>query len=197
MSPKFVYNGKEYSSLEELPPELRQVYEQALSSLADRDQNGIPDILEGTAAHALVTALNAFHVNGQMYGNLDELPPEVRQAYQKAMAMLSQWTDQNQNGVPDMLEQMQAAQGQNPAAMQAQFWTASQAQSPVLAQAQPQPIAPAAPQAVQQPSAISGDIESSERNLRLLFIGGAIVLLLLLAVGLAAVLLFGGTLLPR
>jgi hypothetical protein len=40
-------------------------------------------------------------VNGKTYASMDELPPDVRQAYEKAMGMLN---DGNQNGVPDLLE---------------------------------------------------------------------------------------------
>ena len=37
-------------------------------------------------------------VNGQTYTNVDEMPPEVREQYAKAMAMLA---DRNDNGIPD------------------------------------------------------------------------------------------------
>ncbi len=45
-STKFVVNGKEYNSLEELPPEARARYEQAMDAL-DANRNGLPDFLEG------------------------------------------------------------------------------------------------------------------------------------------------------
>jgi len=47
MNTKFTINGQTYNSIEEMPPQVRQAYEQAMSVLADRDGNGIPDILEG------------------------------------------------------------------------------------------------------------------------------------------------------
>lgn len=43
---KFVVDGKEYNSLEDLPPEARAKYEQAVGML-DKNQNGIPDFVEG------------------------------------------------------------------------------------------------------------------------------------------------------
>jgi hypothetical protein len=43
---KFIVNGQEYDALESLPPEARAKYEQAMGKL-DKNQNGIPDILEG------------------------------------------------------------------------------------------------------------------------------------------------------
>lgn len=42
----FVVDGKEYHRIEDLPPEARAKYEQAMGML-DRNRNGMPDILEG------------------------------------------------------------------------------------------------------------------------------------------------------
>jgi len=43
---KFVVDGKEYNSLEDLPPEMRAKYEQAMGAF-DQNRNGIPDFVEG------------------------------------------------------------------------------------------------------------------------------------------------------
>jgi len=43
---KFVVDGQEYNHLEDLPPEARAKYEQAMAML-DKNQNGMPDFLEG------------------------------------------------------------------------------------------------------------------------------------------------------
>jgi hypothetical protein len=43
---KFVVDGVEYNSVADLPPEARAKYEQAMSTL-DKNQNGVPDFLEG------------------------------------------------------------------------------------------------------------------------------------------------------
>lgn len=42
-----VYEGKTYNSVDELPPEARRKYEEAMDKLGDANQNGIPDLLEG------------------------------------------------------------------------------------------------------------------------------------------------------
>jgi hypothetical protein len=39
--------------------------------------------------------------NGKTYNSIDDMPPEARQAYEKALALLA---DQNANGVPDFLD---------------------------------------------------------------------------------------------
>ncbi|MEW6083829.1 MAG: hypothetical protein AB1607_04455 [Chloroflexota bacterium] len=43
---KFIVDGRTYNNLDELPAEARAKYEHAMSSL-DRNQNGMPDFLEG------------------------------------------------------------------------------------------------------------------------------------------------------
>ncbi len=43
---KFIVDGQEYHRLEDLPPEARAKYEQAMAML-DKNQNGMPDFLEG------------------------------------------------------------------------------------------------------------------------------------------------------
>ena len=43
---KIIVDGKEFNSLEDLPPDVRARYEQAMGKL-DANQNGMPDFLEG------------------------------------------------------------------------------------------------------------------------------------------------------
>jgi hypothetical protein len=47
-------DGKVYSSVDELPPEARQKYEQAMTrigqAMGDANQDGVPDILDGIIA---------------------------------------------------------------------------------------------------------------------------------------------------
>jgi len=40
-------NGQTYTSVDEMPPDVRRQYEQVMSLMADRNQDGVPDILEG------------------------------------------------------------------------------------------------------------------------------------------------------
>lgn len=45
---KIVFNGQEFSSPDEMPAEVRRVYDQTMSGvLADTNENGIPDLFEG------------------------------------------------------------------------------------------------------------------------------------------------------
>jgi hypothetical protein len=118
MNPKIiVIDGKTYNSVEEMPPDVRQKYEAAMSALQDQNKNGIPDVLEGNlladkdgngkldilennqGATIVSTTLKVL-VDGKEYNKLEDLPPEVRAKYEQAMGAL----DANQNGIPDFLE---------------------------------------------------------------------------------------------
>jgi hypothetical protein len=102
MNTKISFNGREYSSVEDMPPDVRQKYEKAMSLLGDANQNGVPDILEGIRAVNVQISglLNVMH-EGKVYTRVEDMPPDVRQKYEKAMSMMG---DANQNGVPDLLE---------------------------------------------------------------------------------------------
>jgi hypothetical protein len=111
--PQIIVNGVAYSSMDEMPLEIRQAYEQAMGIFADNNKNGMPDILEGGSgelnSNIKITpiAVNSANiiVDGKIYSNATELPPEARQKYEQAMAKLRQsMGDANQNGVPDLLE---------------------------------------------------------------------------------------------
>ncbi len=98
---KIMMNGKEFHSLDDLPPEARAKYEQAMSKL-DANHNGVPDILENNSNSPIAQASIKFRVNGQEVNSLDSLPPEARAKYEQAMSKL----DANHNGVPDFMEGM-------------------------------------------------------------------------------------------
>ena len=85
---KIIYQGKEYATPEELPPEARQAYEQALAG-------------QGTSPQVKVTTNGSkITLNGQTYNSLDEMPAEARQIYEGVMAEV----DKNQDGIPDVLQ---------------------------------------------------------------------------------------------
>ena len=80
---KIVFNGKEYSSLEALPPEAREALKHAASAMGDTNKDGIPDALQGSGApqrveisHAVVKRsidvnLNAGGADGGLSFHLD------------------------------------------------------------------------------------------------------------------------------
>ena len=125
MNPKLiVIDGKTYNSVDEMPEDVRRQYEQAMRSLkdqdgnlvpdvfennnmlADKNRNGIPDIVENTAGKKIVTHTMKILVDGREFNSLDDLPPEARAKYEKAMGAL----DANRNGIPDLIEGMMGTQ---------------------------------------------------------------------------------------
>lgn len=91
-----VINGKSYESLDEMPPDIRQLYEQTMGILSDKNRNGLPDFLEGkTDATAvqletgeLEFQASQFVFDGKVYTSMDELPGEAQQKYHQAMSKL-------------------------------------------------------------------------------------------------------------
>ena len=71
---KFIVNGEEYNSVEEMPPELRAAYEKAVRSGAG---------LRIEKPQVSVQAKIVF--NGREYDSLEAMPADVRRVYQSVM----------------------------------------------------------------------------------------------------------------
>ena len=87
-----IFNGKTYKSIEEMPVNERQAFEQMSKMFVDANGNGIPDLLEGDLVKNVITAHSTqtnINVNGQTYHSFNELPPELRQQVDGAFQMLS------------------------------------------------------------------------------------------------------------
>ncbi len=97
---KITFNGQEYASVDEMPTDVRTAYEQAMGLFVDKDRDGTPDILEGIGQVNIQAVHTRIVVNGQAYSSVEEMPPEVHQQYEQAMAKV----DADRNGVPDVLE---------------------------------------------------------------------------------------------
>src|SRR4051794_30944317 len=99
-----IFNGQTYNSVDDMPPDARQAYDQAMGVLADKNKDGMPDAYEqpagGTPGMPRINFSTKFTVNGQTMQGLDNLPPETRQQIEQAMQAM----DANGNGVPDFLE---------------------------------------------------------------------------------------------
>ena len=119
-SRRIVIDGKTYNSVNEMPPDVRAKYEQAMNGLKDGNQNrvpdafesmnilsdqnnnGVPDVFESMSATNVTSNIMKFVVNGQEFSSLDDLPPEARARYEQAIGNL----DKNRNGIPDFVEDM-------------------------------------------------------------------------------------------
>lgn len=97
-----VIDGKTYNSVNEMPPDVRAKYDQAMRVLKDREQDGTPDVFNASSSTQVFSNAMKFVVNGHEYNNIEDLPPEARAKYEQAMGTL----DKNRNGIPDFVEGM-------------------------------------------------------------------------------------------
>lgn len=173
---EIVFQGKSYKNADQMPPDIRRLYDQVMGVLTDNDRNGVPDILEGmhgamdvnVQATPVTFSSTQFIVDGKVYSSVNDLPPDARQKYEQAMAKAGQvMGDTNRNGVPDLLEDAFAARS-----------------TPQMPQASPAsaPISPS-PQISPSP-AISEESTSPNWTLLLAGILIGILLMALLALGL-------------
>jgi len=98
---KYLVNGREYDSLEEVPPEYRSIFE-------DKDNDGVPDIAQSgggtfethvstnTFEMTTTDGITTYTVGDQQYHSLEEMPPEYRAMFE----------DQNGDGIPDIVENL-------------------------------------------------------------------------------------------
>jgi hypothetical protein len=164
-----VIDGKTYHSVDEMPPDIRQKYELAMrllgnveedpisgvvesqDILADRNRNGVPDMLENiVAANAVVDGMKIV-IDGREFNGIGDLSPQERARYDEALRKL----DKNRNGIPDFVEGMLQQQVPNLSTTYegestARF-TATETPSATTSHAQPLPVSP-----MVEPEASSG-----------------------------------------
>ena len=127
MKPRLiVIDGKTYTSVNEMPADVRLQYEQAMSSFKDQDQNripdsiesgnlpgdnnrnGLPDVFENAFSSGNLMSSMKVIMDGKEVNSPNDLPPDARARYDRAMSGL----DVNKNGLPDFMEGMMGTQQQ-------------------------------------------------------------------------------------
>jgi hypothetical protein len=87
MSVKIVFNGHEYSGVEAMPADVRQEYEAALDMLSKTgDRDMVSQLLHADGVRVQTTIRRKIVVDGKEYASVDELPPELRQRFEHAVA---------------------------------------------------------------------------------------------------------------
>ena len=71
---KFKVNGKEYNSIEEMPPDIRNAFEKAIASKVGKGQPVSPTTMQ-----------TKIIFNGTEYQSIDAMPQDVRQLYEKVL----------------------------------------------------------------------------------------------------------------
>jgi hypothetical protein len=108
---KFIVNGKEYRSLDEMPQNIREAYEKALSVSAG---GGLPVGPPG------VTARITF--NGKSYAGVEEMPADVRQAYESLMAAVEGGKETVPGAVPLQAVSAKPIEPSSPSSLSAILW---------------------------------------------------------------------------
>ena len=74
---KITVNGREYDRIEQMPPEVREEYLQAVAALREAGANATPGPgNQNVLSSSVVT--ETFTYNGREYNSRDELPPEAQ-----------------------------------------------------------------------------------------------------------------------
>jgi len=76
MQTRIVFNGHEYSGIEEMPDDVRRAFQDKLAQLTqDADHDGVPDVLQGKGIGAGGAAIA---INGHTIENIKDLPTPIR-----------------------------------------------------------------------------------------------------------------------
>ena len=92
MSLKIVFNGKEYDSVDAMPPDVRKEYEVALETLRKSGGEEILSVLQrdmGVSGTHIKATYREIVVNGKKYDSVEAMPPDVRRTYEQAMARVT------------------------------------------------------------------------------------------------------------
>jgi hypothetical protein len=86
MPTHIIFNGREYDSPTAMPEDVRRAYQEMLAQLQDKDNDGVPDILQGgSAGNALGILQTSVTYNGRTLEGLGSLPAPVRRLLENAM----------------------------------------------------------------------------------------------------------------
>lgn len=112
MSETIYFNGKKYNSVTEMPSSVRQMYEKFDRFLIDKNQDGVPDLMQSGGLSGLKEGFNlikdaaqmsqmggfepgqleiirvtdtGIYVNGKRYNSVDEMSNSVRRTYEKTV----------------------------------------------------------------------------------------------------------------
>ncbi len=113
--PMIIFNGKTYNSIEEMPANERQAFDQLSTMFVDKNGNGIPDFMEGDMVQNVVAAYtSSINVNGRNYGNMTELPDDMRARVQGAFEKMAEFGIVTKTTPPVMMQTNSMSMEQKP-----------------------------------------------------------------------------------
>ena len=75
---KITVNGREYDSIDQMPPDVREIYLQAMAAMRE---SGTKETSSVIRKNLFSSVKESFTYNGREYKSRDELPPEVRKLF--------------------------------------------------------------------------------------------------------------------
>ena len=89
---RITVNGRHYDNPDEMPPDVRRLYEEALRTIrpspADGKKSDDTQVITGQAGggdRSNVVIRRTITVNNRTYKNVDEMPPEVRRFFESGL----------------------------------------------------------------------------------------------------------------
>ena len=79
LNTRIKFNGKEYSHTDEMPADVRQIYDRVMVAAADPTKAAAAGIHIRDASAKII-------FNGREYGNPNEMPADIRQTYERMIA---------------------------------------------------------------------------------------------------------------
>jgi hypothetical protein len=77
---KITVNGRDYDSIDQMPPDIREIYSQAMAAMRESETPNTSGVVKkDIVSH---TVKESFTYNGRHYNSLDEMPPEVRSLFE-------------------------------------------------------------------------------------------------------------------
>jgi hypothetical protein len=90
MSEKIVFDGREYDGVDAMPPEVRRQYEALLSVVRERSGSKLDALLLSGLVRKIFNVTTTVQarivVNGKEFHRADDMPAEVRAAYERSLA---------------------------------------------------------------------------------------------------------------
>lgn len=86
MNRRITINGREYSTPDEMPADVRAIYDRLM---VDRDGNGVPDVVDqarrqGMTDSSGVATHHEVVINNKTYDRLEDVPPDLRKVVERA-----------------------------------------------------------------------------------------------------------------
>ena len=164
------FNGKTYESVDDMPPDVRREYEEAMRLLnkakAELSESG--EKVSKTETKTLVST--RIEIDGKEYSSPDEMPPDVRERYESLMKEMAKIA---QGMMPTDSAAVVSAEPKNDAAP---LTSSAPISEPVSRPVSAPPIQSSSPVIKEERASIG------------LLVAAAVVILLLLALGFALVL---------